>query len=121
MKYGLPRVLTAQTIFNKVATHLLTQKKRAVKRDKINGGSTCVMRTNDGRACAVGCLLSDAQAQGATGVANAIDAEPELNPFMYLLHDLMQVHDDAPPNQWAKELDRVAKRYSLRMPKVVQS
>lgn len=42
-----------QEIFDKVATHLLTQNKRA------HDGSSCVYRAPDGCKCAAGILVSD--------------------------------------------------------------
>lgn len=46
--------LTAQQIFDTVATHLLKQGKRAT-----NLHGTCVYRGEGGTKCAVGCLIAD--------------------------------------------------------------
>lgn len=46
--------MTPQEIFDKVATHLFTQRTRAV-----NGLNDCQYRTETGAKCAVGCLIPD--------------------------------------------------------------
>ncbi len=44
--------MTKQEIFDKVATHLLTQNEKA-----LNSVGGCVYRTDKGLKCAVGCLI----------------------------------------------------------------
>jgi len=46
--------MTNQEVFDKVATHLLTQGKQSV-----NAGGTCLYRGPGGTSCAVGCLIPD--------------------------------------------------------------
>jgi hypothetical protein len=46
--------MTKQEIFDKVAAHLLTQRKRCV-----NQTGDCVYRSDDGLKCAAGCLIPD--------------------------------------------------------------
>jgi hypothetical protein len=46
--------MNAQEVFDKVATHLLTQARPAFD---ITAG--CLYRANDGTSCAVGCLIPD--------------------------------------------------------------
>lgn len=45
--------MNAQEIFDKVVTHLRTQKSRAML------GNSCAYRAPDGKMCAVGCLIPD--------------------------------------------------------------
>lgn len=46
-----------QAIFDRVVTHLLTQKRRSVT---ITGGvRTCMYRAPNGDMCAIGCLIPD--------------------------------------------------------------
>jgi hypothetical protein len=46
-------MLTNQEVFDRVAEHLLTQKQKA------KDGLMCKYRTEDGRKCAIGCLIPD--------------------------------------------------------------
>ena len=45
--------MTKQEVFDKVATHLLTQNKRSLE------DTSCVYRAKDGSMCAAGCLIPD--------------------------------------------------------------
>ena len=47
-----------QTVFDRVATHLLTQNAQSL--DIVDG--ECLYRGEDGKMCAAGCLLTDGQA-----------------------------------------------------------
>jgi len=50
--------MSMQSVFTKVATHLLTQRAKSVGRDK-EGESLCQYRGEGGRSCAIGCLIPD--------------------------------------------------------------
>ena len=86
--------LTAQGIFDKVATHLFTQGKQA-----LNASGKCMYRGMDNTTCAIGCLIPDEkyEANFENKGVNSSTLElafPEFKPFDELLSDLQTVHDD---------------------------
>lgn len=122
--------MTEQEIFDKVATHLLTQNEKAV-----NSTGGCVYRTGKGLKCAVGCLISDdlydpsleglgvivfvrtaarpdrvADCRVARDIAKKIGLEEEHGG---LLGDLQNIHDTRQPKTWRSFLLSVAKDHKL--------
>ena len=110
-------MMKAQTVFNRVVKHLLTQKKRAMDKHK-----NCAYLTEDGLKCAVGCLipkkLYDEDMEGETveslycrfpDVANKIGN-------MHLLSQLQDIHDNItlPPSRWPQKLRALAKKEGLK-------
>jgi hypothetical protein len=51
-------MLTDQQIYDKIATHLLTQNRKAMVKG-FNGQEMCKYRTPEGLKCAIGCLIAD--------------------------------------------------------------
>jgi hypothetical protein len=117
--------MTDQEIFDKVATHLLTQGRQSLVDENIFGG--CAYRGHDGTRCAVGCLISDEaytpniEGQGvyqydvlaalaASGVIDVVDRRFDL------LAQLQDIHDYSAPDNWAYELEGVAHTFGLSMP-----
>ena len=98
--------MTAQQVFDRVATHLFTQGRRATL--GLAGG--CRYRTPDGLKCAVGCMIPDAlylpeMDKNAKDSNLGLSAEElieefsemePLRPHMDLLMDLQSVHDGYP-------------------------
>lgn len=128
-----------QQVFDKVATHLLTQKQPAMRKDN----TTCAYRAPDGKTCAVGCLMTDEEYnprfEGVGITSSTFDnffnegsneGYEEGNRVMAdrhraLLFDLQDVHDmaqnsDDPVAQWKEDLTSVAETYGLDT-KVLQS
>jgi len=102
----------AQTVFNKVARHLLTQKKRSKNRDN------CLYHSKNGLKCAAGCLIPDEQ-------YDAIK-DKEGKPWRYLVRHrlvssshmnlielLQHVHDIEKIKHWKYSLRRVATIFGL--------
>ena len=52
-------MMTDKEIFDRVATHLLLQGKRACVTTHPTGHMTCAYRGDGGTSCAVGCLITD--------------------------------------------------------------
>jgi hypothetical protein len=52
-------VLTKREIFERVRDHLLRQMKHSRLPDDSNGRGACAYRGEEGRSCAVGCLIPD--------------------------------------------------------------
>ena len=116
-----------QNIFDRVATHLLTQKKRAAIKRPEHTVFACRYRTQEGLSCAVGCLLSDRVAKkgdrlSATGAGGSVwdlanhGFLPKTlsdDDTLRLLSSLQIVHDGNKPSTWKTRLRKVAKEYEL--------
>jgi hypothetical protein len=120
--------MTMQEVFDKVATHLMTQGCRSVQGTaEVGRRSTCLYRGPNGTKCAVGCLISDEaysptleeKPVEATNVLEAL-ARSGLDVFdstlRRLLRELQTVHDSVPVANWAQGLAYIAKQYGLAPP-----
>lgn len=109
-----PAELTAQQIFDKVATHL--HKQNAQARSSQHG---CAYRAPDGRRCAVGCLLTDDEYdRGMEGARVPWLIEHggiprRLRPHADLLTSLQNVHDNYLPEAWPGALRDRANTHGL--------
>lgn len=112
--------MTAQEIFDKVATHLLTQNAKAWD----DAASACAYRDEHGRACAVGCMFTDAQAAELIrlGLNSSwlLDLPEEITTLftghLDLVSALQNVHDGYQVSEWPCRLRRVAEDYHLSFP-----
>jgi hypothetical protein len=118
-------MLTARDIYERVSTHLLTQ--RAVSEDD-NG--SCRLRSSNGRKCAIGSLIADElyrpeiEGIGISYYRNAKDGtllralyasavnayDPEI---VELLIELEEVHDDFDVDEWPQLLTRLGQRHAF--------
>lgn len=122
-----------QEVFTKVATHLLTQKRRAeVLRS--DGILRCSYRATsaDGTVlkCAVGCLIADSaynpeiegKRAGHKEVVQALSysgIDTFHDPIMLpMLESLQAIHDHYKPTNWYERLESIADRLVLRMPAI---
>lgn len=106
---------TAQDIFDAVAKHLLSQKRKALCPYTKWEENACRFRTTEGLACAVGCLLTDKEAQKLDNTSGGISAliysktAPErIHRFSQLLTDLQRLHDTSWPEVWPSRLMEMA-------------
>lgn len=110
----------AQKIFNRVTTHLLTQKRKAVYCGK------CVYRAPDGTSCAIGCLLSPKgyslviEARSISNRDNRLALFRSGYPidvdswgWSSFLLGLQRIHDQSTPGEWYKDLAEFALNYNL--------
>ena len=108
---------TNQTAFDKVYKHLLTQNSQAMNAD----GTECAYRGSDGKMCAVGCLITDAdydpimEGDEATWVIRDIDELSYVDSS--LLNALQRMHDTGSPVMWRDKLQTLAIDYGLTVPK----
>ncbi len=105
-----------QGYFDKIAKHLLTQKKQALRDD-----GQCAYRAADGCECAIGCIIPDDKyspsfegngiwykpVQDAIGVENT-------DIFVFFI-DMQRIHDGWIPEYWFWLLLSVAEQNSLDM------
>lgn len=131
--------MTPQEIFDKVATHLLTQNHKAqTLLADTNGDSSlaCAYRSYDGRSCAVGCLIPDDMYDPAIEgtsidywptkkhteefrlkfvdlIKNETDTGEQIQSKFDLLKVLQHVHDHNDTSLWRVKLHRVAKQFKL--------
>ena len=120
--------LSVQEVFTKVATHLLTQKKKAQFLNTSNGNMLCAYRTKEGLKCAIGCLITDA-AYGPN-LEGCLSSESEVEDALLesginvknLAHDsilttmlsnLQTIHDYRDPETWDHDLKELL--YDLRL------
>ncbi len=105
--------MTNQEVFDKVATHLLTQNRKSII------GNACKYRGPNGLKCAAGILIPDDVYDSCMEnvVIDTILREiPELAhllPFSSLLFDLQQIHDWKDVPNWKAELQELAVSYKL--------
>jgi len=113
--------MTKQRIFNKVAKHLLTQKKRSV-----NSLGGCNYYAEDGSKCAVGCLISKKyyKAEMENRVVPDLVKHYKLPEYFVthrlLLRDLQLVHDGHNVDKWKEGLIELAKAYNLKIPAILK-
>lgn len=105
-----------QIAFNKAATHLLKQGKKAMWTS--THGLACAYRTPEGLMCAVGCLIPDAEYQRAFENRRASDVKGRVSTLRMFdddfLTELQLIHDQNFPEEWPKLLRDFAKKYNLR-------
>jgi hypothetical protein len=119
------KAMSAQDIFDHVAEHLMKQGDRAWDA----GREMCRYRDNQGRACAVGCLIPTAAYKlsfegadvdqllyGRIGPRSGLHV---LRKHEDLLRALQRVHDDGEVADWPPRLREVANLFGLKAPKVI--
>lgn len=132
-----------QEIFSKVATHLLTQKRKST-----DAGGTCKYRGPNDLKCAIGCLIGDNEYHPMMEGRNAFGlfAMPmtdekgiifllgshmseyrdvkfditklshRLHPYMDTLDALQRIHDTVLEKDWLQALSAYAEANRLVMP-----
>ena len=106
--------MTQQQIFDKVATHLLTQGAKSMM------GDTCRYRGSNGAKCAVGCLIKDdhydpileLRSSRSELVKEAL-IKSKVDIHTELLVKLQYIHDHMQCVAWDSELQNLAKTYNL--------
>lgn len=104
--------MTDQEVFDTVAKHLLTQKRKSVDRGR------CLYKSNDGAMCAVGCLIPESMYQREMEGHHVEDAVVGktlslLGINIHLAQKLQGVHDQYDAEQWKEMLDVTAYCYGL--------
>ena len=116
---------TAQEVFDHVATHLLTQKKKSLHSLELLGADlagglggdpgyeACRYRGDNGLKCAAGCLIGDDEYkqswEGTLWSDLVLDARNQIpTAHMDLIHDLQNIHDGYPSRSWYGALVRLA-------------
>lgn len=107
----LPRTL--QTIFNIVATHLMTQGKPCQ-----DAYMACCYRY-DGLKCAAGALIKDEEYSGeleGKSWRTLVSCDMVPTHFRHEIHKLQLIHDGSPPEDWKAELRKFGNLYELDLP-----
>ena len=115
--------MNKQEVFDKIVNHMLTQNAKALDVKGI-----CMYRGEEGRMCAVGCLITD-EAYSPDIEKNAADSEEVLqalrnsgidiapwspsNADSRFLNEIQQIHDYIDVDVWEKALIRFAEKNSL--------
>lgn len=121
-----------QKIFDRVATHLLTQNQKSTR--AFGESLRCVYRGDYGCKCAVGCLIDDEHydpsLEGESITSPRVSRAVELslgilinykNKNLNLLRALQTIHDLDEPSNWAQQLAQLAKNYGLTFTQNVDS
>lgn len=115
-----PERVTCQTIFDRVARHLLTQNAKAEAPNR-----SCRYRGQNGTSCAAGCLINDANYneafEGLTvgrlcvsdAIAKSLGLEELPRRMIDLLTSLQCIHDAAKVNEWPANLRTLAETEGL--------
>jgi hypothetical protein len=109
--------MTHQQIFDQVARHLLTQKRKSVKTPETLTGR-CLYRGPDGMKCAIGVLIPDeeyVEAMESLSIRQLLrllkarfeDVDP------HFLNALQNLHDDCFVENWKEELRGFAVDHGL--------
>jgi hypothetical protein len=104
---------TTQQVFDQVATHLLKQKRRSEGK----GSGLCAYKSENGRKCAAGCLISDAEYKPEFEGNNWREMISRHKVPAYheeLILTLQSLHDKVPPPEWCEGLRKIAKTYDLK-------
>ena len=114
--------MNAQEVFDKVATHLLTQNAKSMT---TGAGRACAYRGDNGTMCAAGCLIPDDKYKPEyeyNTICSLKNKFPETLEFwgehFELAHKLQTVHDAYLVENWKEQLNAVAQLYDLS-PKVI--
>lgn len=117
--------MNRQEVFNKVATHLLTQKRKALNLDT----GYCQYLCENGDKCAIGALIPDgheAQRSGYTVGYSFFRSYPDLMELWEVSKDgdvdflfaLQNIHDGSDVDYWPERLRLFAQSCDLTMPEV---
>lgn len=103
-------MLSSQETFTKVRDHLLTQKKKSGSfRD--DGSFRCLYRGPDGLKCAIGILLKDDDVVENISADNIPSCKLNTEMPARQLQELQSIHDFDSVDNWAKALDKFARRF----------
>ncbi len=117
--------MNTQELFDKVAAHLLKQRKKSKAKIETDEGTvmSCAYRGKGGLMCAVGCLIDDQyylpELEGLTSYMTPVHNAVELSvgeidaEQKSLLNDLQSLHDEHHPNAWRRELKLLAEAFGL--------
>lgn len=112
--------MKTQAIFDKVATHLLTQKETAM----VN--ITCAYRVPGSKMkCAAGCLIPDELYQASFEGDVITDLLERIKPIkvfgfrlypgqLMMIRSLQCIHDTATPGEWKNKLKELAAKKGLQ-------
>lgn len=109
--------MTPQELFNIVSAHLLKQNSKSTTR--VEWDDHCVYRGDDGKKCAIGCLIPDdkysTDMEGQNCHADDIrDASGITDDTANLAESLQRLHDITEVIDWRTSLNAVAESYGLK-------
>ena len=110
-----------QGIFDRVAGHLLEQKRKSRGLLPNNRGVSCLYRGPDGLKCAAGVLIPDelysTSLEGTSFLSLPVDVKRSAGGIdqesVGLIKRLQSVHDTCEPIDWRMTLEGVARSFNL--------
>lgn len=121
--------MKTQEMFDKVVTHLLTQKARSLGPGPTgamwamlmqSGGSTCLYRNDEGLKCAAGCLIPEdkyhpsMETVSVEGLPFFQDLCEDGDKQLALLRKCQEVHDQIEIPDWEMTIKYLAAVYKLQ-------
>lgn len=116
--------MTRKEVFLKVKNHLLTQNARSTNRkvrDRNGQSVGCAYRGDQGRMCAVGCLISDefyrTDLENLNCDVYAVQEALTLSGVVldtgtkHMLREIQSIHDNEVTESWAMLLDRAETKF----------
>ena len=109
--------MTNQEVFDKVATHLLTQNRKSINEEET--GNACKYRGPNGLKCAAGILIPDDIYNSSMEnviIGAVLRKTPKLAPLMpftNLLNNLQEIHEWEEVQNWKTELQKLAVSHKL--------
>lgn len=101
---------TEQQVFEKVATHLLTQNAKSYGSGLES--DACKYRGEDGKMCAAGCLIAyDEYSSSMEGTNWTADIFPDTHKDLIVL--LQAIHDIDEVEDWYEKLEELAFSHNL--------
>lgn len=110
------KLTTAQEVFDQVAKHLLTQRKKNESLDRELGIKTCRYRGDNGLKCAAGCLIADDEYHPSMeGLSwDVLVGQFKLSDrYSRLISELQMIHDSFDPKNWLIILKKLAEKWDL--------
>lgn len=103
-------ITSAQELYNKVKTHLLTQNEKSVDCE-----GHCAYRNERGLKCAAGILIEDYNPsyEGCQVTQLSASTFGISEDLKQMLRELQKIHDDIDVWEWANALKALAEEHGL--------
>jgi hypothetical protein len=112
---------TTQDLFDHIVRHLFKQHAKSLYTD-VNGSSRCKYRGEEGRKCAVGCVIDDSiydpSMEHKDIYALMVEIRKSIGRELFssdfgVLTNLQGVHDGAMVHEWPRQCMKVAETHGL--------
>ena len=106
-----------QQAFDKMVTHLFTQKEQALDVKEISLAPDCFYRMPCGKMCAVGALIPDEEYESSFEGEDVLSIQSQVSTLKVLdsnlLYLMQGIHDNTVPEEWFIEIEDLADTLGL--------